>query len=159
MKKLLYLLLCALPLISFTACSDDDDLPDVDFIVDMEGAVFKDGTIYAVAGTPLEITSVKVVNNEQGKQALISYIDYSWDYLRVAQSVVAPFGVEIYISPEIQLGTHLLEMYAPVYAVDKSPAVALLSYPVEVVASADDLPGDGISSFAAAPAVKTDDSK
>jgi len=160
MKRLFYLLICALPLLTVTSCDDDNDMPDVDFIIDIADAVYKDGNIYVVAGETLDITSIQVVNKEQGRNALISYADYYWDYLRIAQSIVPPFGAEIYINPETPTGKHLLEIYAPVYAEDKTPAYAVLNYPVIVVADAADLPADGAVSFTDAPAIKeTDPSK
>lgn len=160
MKRLFYLFICALPLLFVSSCDDDNDLPDVDFIVDIEGGVYTDGTIYVPAGETLKVTSIKVVNVDQGKNALISYADYYWDYLRIAQSVVPPFGVDIYISPDTRIGNHLLEIYTPVYAEDKSPAYAVLSYTVKVVESADDMPDDGMTSFTAEPGIsETDPSK
>ncbi len=157
MKKLYYLLLCALPLIGFTSCSDDDnDLPDVDFILSVNDAVFKDNTIYVVAGETFTVDGIQVVNNEKGKEALFTYAEYFWDYQRLGVSAQEPYGFEIYVSPDTPLGTHLLEIYAPVYAVDKTPAFAMVSYTVEVVESADDLPA-GVENFITAPQVRTTD--
>jgi len=54
MKKILTILfvLTAIPLV-FTACDDDNDLPDVDITVNFENAVrADDGRIYIVKGTP-----------------------------------------------------------------------------------------------------------
>ncbi len=158
MKRLL-LLSFALPLLLLSACDDDGkDLPDVDFVVDVAGGVYHDGALYVVAGETLTVNSIEVVNKEQGKNAMISYADYFLDYVKVAQSVVPPFGVDIYVSPDTPVGRHILEIYAPVYATDKSPAFSLLSYTVNVVATAGDLPADGVTSFAADPAIKDSDS-
>ena len=53
MKKIIHLLMAALPLLGMTACSDDDkDLPAVDINIEYAGAKKIDGTIYAVAGEP-----------------------------------------------------------------------------------------------------------
>jgi len=158
MKRLLSLLTLVLPVLVFTACDDDhSDLPDVDFIVDISGAVYHDGQIYAVAGETLKITSIRVVNNIHGQNALIPYADYYWDYVRIGQSVVPPYGADIIIAPDMKDAAHLLEIYAPVYAENKSPAYSILQYTVNVVASADDLPADGIASFTARPGIKETD--
>ncbi len=158
MKKLYYLLLVALPLLFATSCDDDgNDLPNVDFIVDIDNGVYKEGKIYVVAGETLEVTGVKVINLDQGKGALLSYVDYSWDYMHVAQSLTAPFGCDIYISPETEPGQHVLQLYAPVYAVDKAPAYAVLEYPVVVVSNASELPTDGNTSFTDNPKISASD--
>lgn len=160
MKRLIYLLVCALPLIGFTACNDDDDLPDVDFIVDLSGATYSNGTIYVVAGETFAIDGIKVVNNQQGKNALITYAEYFWDYQRLGVNATEPFGFEITVTDETPVGEHLLEIFAPVYAVDCTPAFSVQSYPVEVVASADDLPADAVTSFTTNPSLRdTDPSK
>lgn len=161
MKRLLYLFIFALPLLGFTSCSDDDDNPDVNFIIDISGATYVDGTIYVVQGETFNIDAVKVINNEPGKAALLTYVEYFWDYQRLGTTANAAdnFAFEIFVSEDTPLGGHLLELYAPVYAVDKSPANALLAYDVEVVASADDLPEGGVTSFTAIPRLKDTDSK
>lgn len=154
MKRFLLYLAFALPMLLLTSCDDDgSDLPDVDYVIDITGGEFYDGQIYVVAGHDLIVNSITVINNEQGKKAMISYADYYWDYIRVAQSVVAPFGVELYINADTPLGRHNLEIYAPVFATDKSPAFSLLSYTVNVVASEDELPTEGATSFTATPAI------
>lgn len=143
-KKLLYLLVCTLPVLGFTACHDDDeDIPNVDFSIQISGGEYSDGQIYAVAGTDLTIEGITVVNQEQGKGAMIPYANYYWDYSFLGQSVEQPYGYNIVIPEDYELGKHLLEITCPVYAVDKAPAYAILSYPVVVVESADQLPGDG----------------
>ena len=158
MKHILSILTFVLPVMAFTACDDDHSgLPDVDFIVDVSGAVYHDGQLYAVAGETMKITSIQVVNNIKGQNALIPYADYYWDYVRIGQSVVPPYGADIYISPDMMGGKHLLEIYAPVYAEDKSPAFSILQYTVNVVASANDLPAGGSASFAAHPGIKESD--
>lgn len=156
MKKLFYLFLLALPLVGFTSCSDDDDLPDVDFIVDISGATFADNTIYCVQGETFTIESVDVVNNDKGKNALITYVEYFWDYQRLGVSAVDPFTFEITVDPETPLGDHRLEIYAPVYAEDKTPAFAVVAYNVVVVESQDDIPA-GVTSFTVNPVLRTTD--
>lgn len=141
-KAFLYLLLLAsLPMIGLTSCSDDgDDLPDVNFSLDIEGGVSVDGVIYVVEGEDLVISAVNVTNNESDKSAIITAATYYWDAYRLGTSAVPPYGFTISISEGTPLGRHELAIECPVYAVDKSPAVANVFYPVEVVESADDIP-------------------
>ena len=57
MKKLFSLLLPLLALITVASCSDDTDLPDVDFGFQFENAVRgDDGKLYVVARDTLKIT-------------------------------------------------------------------------------------------------------
>lgn len=155
-KKFLLALTVAVPALGFTACSDDDDLPDVDFNVSVSGATVVDGKIYAVAGETLTIDGIKVINNES-KNAIITYANYYWDYRFIGQSVVEPYGFEIYISNETAPGEHLLEIYTPVYAVDKEPAFAVLAYPVVVVEDESELPDNGVATLSTTPTFTTDE--
>ncbi|MDE6136660.1 MAG: hypothetical protein K2F97_04225 [Muribaculaceae bacterium] len=141
-KAFLYLLLLAsLPVIGLTACSDDgDDLPDVNFSLDIAGGVSIDGVIYVVEGEDLVINSVSVTNNESDKSAIITAATYYWDAYRLGTSAVPPYGFTIHIAEGTAIGKHELAIECPVYAVDKSPAVANVFYTVQVVESADDIP-------------------
>ena len=154
MKKVFFymLLLAALPIIGFTSCSDDDDLPDVDFSIQISDAVNVDGTIYVVRGDTLTIDSIGIVNNESNKSAIITAATYYWDAYRIATVAVPPYGFDFPTDENTPLGRHEIAIECPVYAVDKSPAVANLFYPVEVVENASDIPGgadSGTTSFVA----------
>lgn len=141
MKKFFYLLMLLLPL-GLTSChDDDDDLPNVDFDVTFEDAATDDnGVIYVVQGESFTVESVKVINREPGKSALITSATYFWDAYPLGTSVVAPFGFEIETSSTTPLGDHNLQISCPVFAVDKETATALVSFTVRVVASDSDLP-------------------
>lgn len=162
MKRILYFLIATLPLVAVTAChDDDDDLPDVSFTVDFSGASRVADTIYVALGDTLSIDAVRVTNNESSKPAIITYVAYYWDYRRVGATADAAddFAFDIYIDSITPLGRHVLELYAPVYAVDKSPAFALLAYDVKVVATADDIPTGGTATLTATPHLTTTDRK
>lgn len=161
MKRLFYLFIFALPLLAFTSCDDDgNDLPDVNFIVDISGGSYIDGTIYVVRGEQLTIDKIAVVNNEPNKEALITYAEYFWDYRRLGLNAIDPFGFSIEVTEDTPLGEHLLEIYMPVYAVDKTPAFAMLAYDIQVVETADEIPDGGTTSFTAEPKLReTDPSK
>lgn len=158
MKKIFYILFCALPVLAFTSCDDDDnDMPDVDISITVDDAVIDNGRIYAVAGTDFEVEAIKIVNNEQGKAAIIPYANYYFDYRYIGQSVIEPYGYKIYIPENIEPGNHVLEITMPVYAVDKSPAFAALAYEVVVVESEDDLPETGTTATISHPAITGND--
>lgn len=143
-KSLLYsLLLMAVPVLGFTSCNDDDDLPDVSFQLNVENAVETDGAIYVVRGDTLKITGIDVINNEKDKSAIITAATYYWDAFRVGTSLVPPFAFSFATNDETPLGHHEIAIECPVYAVDKSAAVANLFYSVEVVAAESDIPTTG----------------
>ncbi len=129
--------------VGLNACNDDNDLPNVDFSLEVSGGVCANDTIYAVAGKTLAIKGIKVDNNESGKGVGIPYADYFLDYRFIARSVVSPYGINIPIAETPVLENHYLEIYAPVYAEGKSPAYAVLYFTVKIVASEDDLPQKG----------------
>ncbi len=157
MKKLLILLTVLVPLIYATSCNDDDDLPNVKFNVAITGGQFVGEQIYVVSGDTLSFDSVGVINNDAGKAALITYANYYWDYQFIGQNMIPPFGYNIYINESIPLGRHLLEIYAPVYAVDKSPAFAIYAVFVNVVGAAEDIPENGTEVFVATPSIQLND--
>lgn len=147
MKKILSLLLLTLPLaMGFTACSDDDDLPDVNMSITVSNATKIGDVIYVVQGDTLYIDSIAVVNNEAGKAAAITAATYYWDYQPLGTSMIPPYGFAIVTAaPEGEfagtpVGKHLLQIETPLLAVDKQLATAVLVYTVEVVASKDDIP-------------------
>lgn len=141
MKKYLILLLLLIPALAFVSCSDDDkDLPNVDFDFTFENATVVDGTVYVVRGQTMEITAINVVNKEPDKSAIITVANYYWDRYFIGSTAQPPFAFEIEVSDQTPLGKHLLDIQAPLYAVDKAPAVAVVGFNVEVVESADDIP-------------------
>ncbi len=158
MKKTLLAGLMTFALIlGFSSCKDDNDLPDVSIQVEFKDATIVDGTIYVVQGETFEVESVTPVNNESNKAVELGGVTYYWDYQAVGATNIKPFSMELTVTPETPVGRHILELFCPVYAVDKAPANAMISYTVEVVASADDLPVSGDTSVSTIPQVsKTD---
>lgn len=160
MKKVLSLLLLALPMaFAFTSCDDDDDLPNVTMSITVENAVQQDGIIYVVQGDTLVIEGITVTNNEKGNAA-ITAATYYWDYYRLGTNIVAPYGYAIVTTRTedniegTPLGNHLLEIQCPLLAEDKAVATALMVYKVCVVESADDIPATGTTTFAVQPSMK-----
>lgn len=140
MKKIVYLLAAIIPALAFTACDDHDDIPDVDFNVTISGGKFANNDIYVVQGDTLAIDGVQVVNNEHGKAVTIPYVNYYFNYSFIGQNAIEPYGFDIAIPEELPVGQYALELTAPVFAVDKAPGYAVISYRVNVVSSADDIP-------------------
>lgn len=154
MKKLYYFLLLALPVLMFASCDDEKSLPKVDVSVQIDGGVSVDNEIYVVQGDTLTVESINVVNKEQGKNAIITSATYSWDYVYVGVSVTPPYGAE-FVTDNMPLGSHLLQIECPLYAVDKSPAMMYMAYKVKIVESVDDIPsGEAVTQFTTTPGVK-----
>ncbi|MDE5556059.1 MAG: hypothetical protein K2J10_12880 [Muribaculaceae bacterium] len=154
MKKLYYFLLLALPVMMFASCDDDNSLPSVDVSIQLDGGVSVNDIIYVVQGDTLSVESINVVNKEHGKNAIITSATYSWDYAFVGVSVTPPYGAE-FITENMPIGQHLLQIECPVYAVDKSPAMMYMAYKVKIVESADDIPsGDQVTQFTTTPGIK-----
>ena len=143
MKKLYYTLLLALPMLYLASCDDDNNLPDVDVSIQIDGGVGVDGAIYVVQGDTLKIEGINVINNEEGKEAVITSATYSWDYLLAGVSLTPPYGAS-FVTDDMAIGQHLLQIECPLYAVDKSPALMYMAYKVAIVETADDIP-DGVA--------------
>ena len=155
MKKFLSLFLLAIPMLAFVSCHDDNDLPDVDFNFTFENATRVDGKLYAVQGQPFKVASIEDKNKDSNKPAMITAANYYWDYYYIGSSIQPPFAFEVQLSEETPLGEHLLEVQAPLFAEDKEAATAVVSFKVQVVASADDIPQAGESSFSVKPSTSS----
>lgn len=154
MKKLYYFFLLALPMLFMASCDDDNNLPDVDVSVKIDGAVNIEGILYAVQGDTLSIESITVVNREEGKSAIITSASYSWDYRYAGVSVTPPYGAK-FATENMAVGPHLLQIECPLFAVDKSAAVLFFAYKVIIVENADEIPdGQGVKEFVVSPGIK-----
>lgn len=154
MKKLYYFLLMALPVMLFASCDDDNSLPKVDVSISIDGGVSANDEIYVVQGDTLTVESINVINKEQGKNAIITSATYSWDYAFVGVSVTPPYGAE-FVTENMPLGQHLLQIESPLYAVDKSPAMMYMAFKVKIVESADDIPSGAVATqLTTTPGVK-----
>lgn len=154
MKKLYYFLLLALPVIMFASCDDDKSLPSVDVSIQIDGGVSVNNEIYVVKGDTLSVESINVVNKEQGKNAIITSATYAWDYAFAGVSVTPPYGAQ-FVTDNMPVGQHLLQIECPLFAVDKSPAMMYMSYRVAIVESADDIPsGEAVTQFTTTPGIK-----
>lgn len=151
------LLVFALPFV-LSSCSNDDDLPNIDYTLQLSGGVLDQntGNIYVVRGETLQIESISVRNLDSNKTAAITGAEYFWDYNFIGNSHVPPYGFDITVSDETALGEHQLTIRTGVVAVDKEPAVGIVNYTVVVVESAADLPSTAVSrSITTVPGLKT----
>lgn len=143
MKKWYVRLLAAvIPMLgaSMVACNDDDDLPNVDFSVSVDKGTVADDTIYVVQGDTIKIGAINVINNEEGKGAGLTNVNYYWDGFFYAPAPFAPFGMNFPTTESTPVGKHSIDVSCTVLAVDKTIASAALTYPVVVVADEADLP-------------------
>lgn len=143
MKKFIYSILFAvLPLmaVSFVGCSNDDDLPNVDITVDVDNASIVNGTIYVVQGDTLDVTAVNIKNNEANKGAAITNVRYFIDGYYFGTSFFQPYPAYNITDVNTPVGKYQLGITCTVLAVDKSIASGVLSYPIVVVANADEIP-------------------
>lgn len=137
----MYLMLAAIPLMGFTACSDDDDTPDVNISVNYENGVQVADTVYAVMGDTLKITGIDVKANRPGKKATGGIVTYNLNGVTYFVSAVAPYPCNIPTSDFVP-GRYSLGMLMPVFEVDCTPATAYMAMPLKFVESADQIPGN-----------------
>ncbi len=130
-----------------SSCDDDDNLPDVDFDITISGGVKFDDGLYVVQGDELVIESIKVINNDKGKDAAIGTPSFYWDGYLLGVSPEPPYKFEISTDENTPVGRHILEIACQVFAVDKSIADAVIAYRVNVIASADDMPEGGVQAL------------
>lgn len=140
MKKILYMLIAALPFLGMSACSDDDkDLPDVDINIEYTGAKKADGKLYAVAGQKFEITSVSCTALRQGKKAAITAVTYGMDGWVLGATNLSPFSIAIDTS-ELAPGKHVMSMSMIIAEVDCELATGYLAFDLVIVPTEADLP-------------------
>lgn len=142
MKKVFYLLLF-LPLFMVSCDDNDDDFPKVKMSVEISGAKVVDRTIYVVQGDTLSIDSIGVVAVDHNREVVIAATSYYWDRMYVGTVALSPFEFSI-DSGLLMTGRHLLQMRSTLLAVDYSPVVAILTYPVRIVDDEADIPDGDI---------------
>lgn len=142
------MLLAMIPLMfAVSSCSDDNDLPNVEFNIQIEGGTYLDGTLYVVQGNTLEIQSITVTNKEENKAAAIASAAYYWDGYYLGTNFIAPYGYEIMTNEDTPLGNHVLQINSPLMAVGKELATSVIVYDVKVVQTEEDMPQGGVTTF------------
>lgn len=148
MKKLLALLFIVLPLsLAYVSCSDDDDLPDVSMSITVSNSKVLGDTIFVVQGDSLIVDAINIQNNEQGKNALITFASYQF-INEIYKTPYIPFYWARPTSTDpqsvyyIPVGVYPLTIQVDIAAEDKALAFGVLPYMVRVVASPDDIPAN-----------------
>ena len=146
MKKIysFALALLALPFI-LSSCSNDNELPNVAFNMAVSGGVMDNNTIYIVRGDTLNIESLNVTNLDSDKAAAVTDAQYYWDYNFIGANPFAPYNFSIDVGDSTAVGDHMLTVRAGVIAVDKTPAFAIVDYPVVVVADSTQMPANPLT--------------
>lgn len=137
MKKLLFLLL-ALPLM-LVSCHDDNDYPNVRVGVDYSGATNSQGTLYLVQGDTLNVDSVFVTPVDPTKPAVISSVTYVLNGTPLGVAPTSPYSLSILTAP-LQPGKYTLRLQMGVFQNGKTPGIAYVYLPFEVVESSADIP-------------------
>ena len=135
MKKLIYFLL-VLPLM-LVSCKDDNDMPNVDFKVDISGGKYVKGKIYVVKGDTLTIESVEIVSHD--RNAAMGAVSYFWDGQFLFKNPVPPYKINI-ATDKMALSEHLLQFNCPVYVEDYPILTAFFDYNVKLVELPDSIP-------------------
>lgn len=142
MKRFIYLLLM-LPLLGLiSSCDDDKDIPQVSLSIDYTGGTLEDGSIYVVQGDTLNITALRAVPAEGTKAATLTNVTYFWDGIPQGRTFISPFPISINTA-EMEVGQHTLGVNATVLQVDKEVGFAVTQFPIVIVASEADQPGEG----------------
>lgn len=139
MKKLFYLLFL-LPLTFFGACTNDDDVPQVDLTLTLDGVTQNPETeqFYIINGSEASVQSL-VAKSLTDKAAVCTNCIFYIDGLQITDTFLEPFASDI-PTAALSPGLHYLEARTTILQVDKSISVGYISIPIQVVASAEDLP-------------------
>ena len=140
MKRLFYLL-CALPMLLLAACGDDDQVPKFDVEVTFAPEVnVADGVITVPQGQSFTIESVKPINSD-AKEITFGTVTYQIDYGVGFPTMLQPYTAT-FSTDGLRVGRHLFRIYIGVWAVDYSPANAIVSYYLDVTEPQTDEGGD-----------------
>lgn len=137
-------ILMAAMLMSFamTSCDDDDgkNMPDVSISLSYgDNATVIDHEVYIVQGNDLVVTGVYVKANRPGKTATIGPVTYTLNGITIGYNPVAPFGITLPMAA-MQPGKYILTIGMSVAEVHCELAQTTAQIPVNIVASADDIP-------------------
>lgn len=139
MKKLFYLFLL-LPLAFLASCSNDDNMPQVDLTLTLDGVTQNPETeqFYIVNGTEASVQSL-VAKSLTDKEAVCTNCIFYIDGLQITDTFIEPFASDI-PTAALSPGLHYLQARTTILQIDKSITVGYISIPIIVVASTEDLP-------------------
>ena len=135
MKKLLFLLI-VLPFM-LVSCDDDEEMPNVDFKVEISGGKFIDKTIYVVKGDTLWIENVEIISHD--KNAAMGAVSYFWDGRFILTNPYVPYKI-FFPTAGMVLSEHRLHFNCQVYVEDYPIMTAYFDYRVKLVESPDSIP-------------------
>lgn len=144
MKKILLTLL-ALPLLAITACSSDDDKPQVNVDLSYGNSTVANNEVYVVKPDTFKVTSVKVTPVREGHKATNGPVSYFLNGVPLGTNPVQPFGIAI-PTDDMETGAYSLQLSMPILEEGCELANGLVSVTVNVVASADDIPSAAVPS-------------
>ncbi|MCM1348130.1 MAG: hypothetical protein NC338_01845 [Firmicutes bacterium] len=145
MKKLLFILL-ALPLLAtFTACSDDDDMPQVNIDITYGNTQVVNGDIYVVQPDTFKITAITVTAAREGHKATNGPVSYFLNAVPLGTNPVMPYGIDL-PTDNLKTGAYVLQIYMPIYEEGCELASAFSQVNIHVVADAADIPADATPS-------------
>lgn len=136
MKKLLFLLI-VLPFV-LVSCDDDNEMPNVDFKVEISGGKNVDGVIYVLKGDTLTINDI-FVESKDDRNAAMGAVSFFWDGQFLYTKQLPPYRIQIFTEKMI-LPNHIFEFNCPLYVEDSPILTAYFRYPVKLVNSVDSIP-------------------
>lgn len=142
MKKLFYLLLVLPFAMMITSCSNDNDLPNVDVTIAFDNAAVKDGTVYAVEDSVLQITGISTKAVDSNKASALVNVDYVWNYIPAPYLTFGNYPLDLNLSqmPLVEKGANILDLNGKLLEVDKSIANFSVRIPIVVVDEVENLP-------------------
>ena len=135
MKRIFYLLLL-LPL-ALVSCKDDDDMPNVDFKVEISGGKYINGAIYVIKGDTLSIVNIEIMSHD--KKVAMGEVSYFWDGQFLFTNPFPPYKIKI-PTDKMVLSEHRLHFNCPVYVEDYPILTAYFDYKVMLVEHSDSIP-------------------
>lgn len=132
-------MLAAAAALGFTACSDDDELPNVTIDTTYTGAVQFEGALYVVQTDTFAITSVAATPVREGKRAAITTVAYGLDGWVAGVTDIPPFAAT-FNPGSMAVGKHILTMTMGIAETGCTPATGYYATDLFVVATPEELP-------------------
>lgn len=139
--KILKLLFLTMPLLAaFAACSDDNEMPQVDISLTYRNAKVVNEAVYVVKPDTLFVDSVSVTAVRQGHIAgVFGPVNYYLDGVFVGSNPIIPNGMGI-LTEKLDPGTYSLGLSMNVAEEGCELATALVSVKMVVVSDPSEIP-------------------
>lgn len=143
MKKILLAIL-ALPLmVAFSACSDDDDKPQVNLDLTYENATVVNGEVYVVQPDTFYVSAVSVTPVREGHKATNGPVSYFINGIPLGTNPVAPYGMYL-ATDSMKVGSYSLQLFMPVYEVGCELSNIAANVQLNIVADSADIPSAAV---------------